>query len=127
VLFVTANPLLFIDGGFFIVTSWRKEKATASQRGYTSRWTKARATYLASNPLCVMCQEDGRVTAATVVDHIVPHRGDQALFWDSKNNWQALCKKHHDSYKQKLEKSGLDNRCDIDGMPTSLGHHWHKG
>jgi 5-methylcytosine-specific restriction protein A len=25
-----------------------------------------------------------------VVDHIVPHRGDKKLFWDS-SNWQALC------------------------------------
>ena len=32
---------------------------------------------------------------ATVVDHIIPHRGDQKLFWD-QNNWQALCKSCHD-------------------------------
>jgi 5-methylcytosine-specific restriction protein A len=34
-------------------------------------------------------------TKATVVDHIIPHRGNQRLFWD-QNNWQALCKRHHD-------------------------------
>lgn len=34
--------------------------------------------------------------AATVVDHIIPHRGDQKLFWD-RSNWQALCKSCHDS------------------------------
>lgn len=33
---------------------------------------------------------------ATVVDHIVPHRGDDRLFWDEEN-WQALCKNCHDS------------------------------
>lgn len=32
---------------------------------------------------------------ATVVDHIVPHCGNQQLFWDT-DNWQPLCKKHHD-------------------------------
>ena len=30
----------------------------------------------------------------TDVDHIIPHRGDQKLFWD-KSNWQALCHRHH--------------------------------
>lgn len=32
---------------------------------------------------------------ATVVDHIIPHRGNKDLFWD-ESNWQALCKKCHD-------------------------------
>jgi 5-methylcytosine-specific restriction protein A len=35
------------------------------------------------------------VVAAVVVDHIIPHKGDKALFWDS-GNWQALCKRCHD-------------------------------
>ena len=26
------------------------------------------------------------------VDHIVPHKGDQQLFWD-QSNWQALCRR----------------------------------
>ncbi|WP_295219971.1 HNH endonuclease signature motif containing protein, partial [Ruminococcus sp.] len=34
-------------------------------------------------------------TAATVVDHIIPHRGDPHLMWD-ESNWQALCKSCHD-------------------------------
>jgi 5-methylcytosine-specific restriction protein A len=33
---------------------------------------------------------------ATVVDHIVPHRGDPVLFWDEAN-WQGLCKLCHDA------------------------------
>jgi len=31
-----------------------------------------------------------RVVAASVVDHIVAHRGDYELMWDSAN-WQPLC------------------------------------
>lgn len=42
---------------------------------------------------------------ASVVDHIKPHRGNQDLFWD-KSNHAALCRHCHNSYKQKLEKSG---------------------
>ena len=36
-----------------------------------------------------------RFTAATVVDHVIPHRGDSHLMWD-ESNWQALCKSCHD-------------------------------
>jgi len=43
----------------------------------------------------VKCQEQGRYRKATVVDHIIPHRGDEKLFWD-RDNWQALCKRCHD-------------------------------
>lgn len=121
-LSVTANPPGEIPAGFLFM-SWRKEKTTANQRGYNSRWAKARKSYLLSNPLCVMCKQDGRLTAATVVDHITPHKGDQVLFWD-KGNWQALCKLHHDSYKQRLELNGQAGGCDENGMPTDPAHHW---
>lgn len=70
-------------------------KRSASSRGYTSKWQKESRRYLRDNPLCVMCKANGRFVEATVVDHIVPHRGNQKLFWD-KNNWQALCKPCHD-------------------------------
>ena len=39
--------------------------------------------------------EQGRLVKATVVDHIIPHRGDAKLFWD-EGNWQSLCKNCHD-------------------------------
>ena len=51
--------------------------------------------FLRRNPLCVECLKRGRIAPATVVDHIVPHRGDEKLFWDERN-WQALCKACHD-------------------------------
>ena len=72
-----------------------EEARPAAGRGYGSRWQKASRRYLAANPLCAQCMKEGRYVRATVVDHIVPHRGDQKLFWD-ENNWQALCKRCHD-------------------------------
>lgn len=99
------------------------ERESAAKRGYNSRWAKARATYLAANPLCVMCAQRGVVTPATVVDHKVPHRGDSGLFWDS-GNWQSLCKRCHDSHKQRLERSGKEIGCGLDGIPISASHHW---
>ena len=67
----------------------------AAARGYDSRWRKARAAFLQRNPLCNECMKHGRLTPSTVVDHVIPHRGDQKLFWDEAN-WQALCKSCHD-------------------------------
>ena len=85
--------------------SWRTAKGGSTERGYGYAWQKARLVFLQSNPLCVMCQamKPPRVTAAEVVDHIIPHKGDQALFWDSENNWQSLCKTHHDTEKAEQE------------------------
>ena len=71
------------------------DRDSASKRGYNSRWQKARSRYLHSHPLCIECQKAGKLTKATVVDHITPHRGDQKLFWD-ESNWQPLCKPCHD-------------------------------
>lgn len=48
-------------------------------RIYGSKWDKARLVFLKAHPLCVMCQEQGRVTAATVVDHVTPHKLKEAL------------------------------------------------
>lgn len=73
-----------------------KEYTRPSQeRGYTYEWRKASKAFLKEHPLCAECQRKGRLIPATVVDHIVPHRGDRALFWD-RPNWQPLCKKCHD-------------------------------
>jgi 5-methylcytosine-specific restriction enzyme A len=37
------------------------------------------------------CFDEGLVTPVYQVDHVVPHRGDQHLFWDESTNWQSLC------------------------------------
>lgn len=65
-------------------------------------WTdKLRPEQLLREPFCRECArqyppDDPRHrTKATVVDHIVPHRGDWALFVDPSNH-QSLCKYHHD-------------------------------
>lgn len=98
--------------------TWRDDKTTA-ERGYGGRWQRARAVFLRSNPLCVHCQREGRVTAATLVDHRIPHRGDMALFWD-QTNWDALCSTHHSSDKQMAERSGRRRRLRFDAAGNVL-------
>jgi 5-methylcytosine-specific restriction endonuclease McrA len=36
-----------------------------------------------------------------LVVEFIPHKGNEALFWD-ESNWQSLCKFHHD------QKTGRD-------------------
>ncbi len=71
------------------------ERATANDRGYDNRWRSVRKQFLQEHPFCIRCQQNNKLTPATVVDHMIPHRGDQVLFWD-KTNWQPLCKQCHD-------------------------------
>ena len=59
-------------------------------------WTdQLRPAQLLREPFCRECARRGIRTRATVVDHIVPHRGDWALFTD-RANLQSLCKTCHD-------------------------------
>ena len=78
-----------------IAESGDRLRGGATFRGYDRKWREARAAYLRRHPLCVLCRAEGKLTPATVVDHVIPHRGDHQLFWD-ESNWQALCKTHHD-------------------------------
>jgi 5-methylcytosine-specific restriction protein A len=76
-------------------TPKRDNRPSAASRGYGARWRKARMYFLTIHPLCVDCEKESVVKSATVVDHIIPHKGNQELFWQM-SNWQSLCKQHHD-------------------------------
>ena len=71
----------------------------------STRWRKARKSYLARHPICVTAK-CGK--PATEVDHVIPHHGDPELFWDPRN-WQGMCKRHH-SAKTAEEDGGFGNR-----------------
>lgn len=86
--------------------SWRTGKETSAQRGYGYKWQKARLNHLDLHPLCAYCESEGRVMAATVVDHSTPHRGDMTIFWD-RSQWVSLCAHCHSSTKQKEEAQGF--------------------
>ncbi|MCP4539869.1 MAG: HNH endonuclease [Chloroflexi bacterium] len=66
-----------------------------------------RLRYLVAHPLCAECYRQHIVQAATVVDHIVPHKGDKELFWDM-SNWQGLCAPCHNR-KTGKEDGGFGN------------------
>ena len=71
----------------------------------TARWQKLRWSVLLRDLFtCQICGAvEGRKGQA-VADHKLPHRGDEALFWDA-DNLQCLCKRCHDSTKQKIDRA----------------------
>ena len=78
-----------------MVFSSDRMRGGADARGYNAEWRRARKAFLQKHPLCAECGKAGKLTPATVVDHIIPHRGNKRLFWD-EHNWQPLCKDCHD-------------------------------
>lgn len=92
------NRLATTTGG------WRTQGMSSTARGYGYAWQKARERHLQAHPLCRMCEDEGKVVPASVVDHKIPHRGDMAVFWD-QGNWQSLCATHHSSHKQRQENA----------------------
>lgn len=88
-----------------------RRRGGSTARLYDYRWQKASKAFLRDHPLCQCgdCQEGVlRTLASTVVDHRIPHRGNQALFWD-RTNWQAMAKQCHD-LKTAREDGGFGNR-----------------
>jgi 5-methylcytosine-specific restriction protein A len=84
------------------IKTYNKRRGNASQRGYDDHWRKYRIMFLMEHPLCTECEKEGGTEAATVVDHIIPHKGDMVLFWDIKNH-QTLCIRHHNKKTATLD------------------------
>jgi len=86
-----------------------QRRGSARARGYDRTWEKARAHHLAEHPLCFYCAHgvfaSARVTAATLIDHVEPHRGDRDLFW-LRTNWASCCTDCHAGPKQAVEAKG---------------------
>lgn len=91
----------------------------------TARWQRIRKAQLDREPLCRYCQQMGRITAATVCDHITPHKGDAVAF--HAGPFQSLCKPCHDGAKKQLEMRGSLRGSGTDGLPLDPRHHWHEG
>jgi 5-methylcytosine-specific restriction protein A len=80
---------------------WEHDRPSASDRGYGQRWRKLRAWVLAEEPLCGLCEAEGRVEPSTMVDHIKPKAQGGT---DARENLRGICKRHHAS------KSGAEGQ-----------------
>ena len=86
-----------------LICWWIMQRKTAAQRGYGHKWRKESKAYLAKHPWCSL-HGGGCTLIATLVDHVVPHRGDMRLFWN-RDNWQGLCEHCHNVHKARLESA----------------------
>jgi 5-methylcytosine-specific restriction enzyme A len=92
---------------------------------YTGRWQRLRLHQLQIEPLCEICKDKGLTTAAEVVHHLTPHKGDKNIFFLSK--LQSLCKHCHDGITQHEERAGYSNEIGVDGYPIDINHPFYKG
>lgn len=69
-------------------------------------WRDLRAAQLRKQPLCEDCQKQGKITAASVCDHVNAHKGNMELFWSGP--FASRCKYHHD-VKTIMEDGGLNS------------------
>lgn len=85
-----------------------RRRGSRHERGYGAEWDRDSRHFRKLYPYCGMrpngeapvmskCHNEGIVTLAYQTDHVVPHRGDPALFMDrslpvaKQPNWQSLC------------------------------------
>ena len=84
-------------------TNDRSQEAQSWRWMYrTGKWLdELRPEQLLREPFCRECarqyppSDPRHRTPATVVDHIIPHRGEWDVFIDP-DDLQSLCKRHHD-------------------------------
>lgn len=71
-------------------------RGTPAERGYDKDWYAVREVFIKEHPLCLFCEQEGKVVPAEVVDHIISISEDPSLRL-VKSNLRSLCKRHHDS------------------------------
>ena len=86
-----------------------RRKAKPWRRWYgLAVWAAIRAGQLARQPLCERHLRRGKTVAATVCNHVEPHRGDWEKFIGGP--FESLCKACHDSEVQREEKAEARRR-----------------
>lgn len=87
-------------------------------------WRRRRRHQLQIEPLCAQCAKAGRITPATVADHIEAHKGDWNKFRLGK--LQSLCA---DCHKRKWADDAhgyISNMIGDDGFPLDKRHPFNK-
>jgi len=107
------------------MTDRRSPEAEAYRRLYKlARWNGkhgVRAQQLKKQPLCEMCRKAGRLTKATVCDHVDP-KSKLTVEGFFAGPFQSLCAPCHDITKRTLEIRGYSDALGEDGWPTDPRH-----
>lgn len=98
----------------------------SGKRLYGRSFYNASRAFLVKHPVCSV-QGCGR--RATRLDHVVPHKGNLALFWNT-SNWQGLCESCHNAKTatkdSKFAPDGNVKGCDPSGVPLDSKNPWRK-
>lgn len=142
----TMKPRLGYAKGNERERSQYRDRTQAWRSWYkTSRWQKLRWSILVRDLFtCQMCgvilREGRSEKGATglrpaVCDHLIPHKGDEALFFADSNLW-AVCDSCHDGACQSIERlhyrspdlirrKKIEHRIvGLDGYPTAPKDRW---
>lgn len=94
--------------------AWSRQ--SRHERGYGREWKLVRDWVMARDKyICRVCYDEGHVTPATAVDHIVPKvKGGM----DNPENLQAICDECHT--KKTLSETGKKRKpkIGVDGWPV---------
>ena len=74
--------------------------------------------------LCAICEAEGRITPATVADHIESHRGDYTVF--VRGALRSLCAACHDNLQGFTHKP-YSSAIGADGFPLDKNHPFNRG
>ena len=87
------------------------------------RWRVRAKHQLAIAPLCCLCEEQDRITPATIADHHPPHKGDYNKFL--LGPIRSLCRDCHQG-AWAVDKRGYGDAVGNDGMPLDPKHPFNK-
>lgn len=86
------------------------DRGSAHSRGYGVAWRKVREVVLQHEPLCRHCMQQGQVTAAQEVDHVVPLSEGGT---NDRENLQPLCVGcHHAKTFRDMERRKTGGACE---------------
>jgi len=92
----------------------RNPSAGDPRRWYElERWRKRRRAQLRCQPLCVSCLKRGRVSVATIADHVDEHCGNWVAFLTAP--LQSLCRECHELKHGRLRAATV--QIGLDGWP----------
>ncbi len=95
--------------------AWDHGGKTAAERGYGREHRRLRAELLQREPLCRVCKAQGRVTLATIADHITPFSKGGAAH--DIANLQPICAEHHVDKSNADKGHRVKRRISLSGWP----------
>jgi len=98
------------------------------------RWKRVRRVHLSGSPLCLDCQGAGRLTVATVVDHVIPMSEGGPAF-PGPDGLRSLCAPCHGEKTARGPEAGAIRTtrarqprkgCDVNGNPLDAANPWNS-